>query len=89
MATPSFHRPLKGEAGFCRDCWSRREILSRDHLCLLEQAPVRHSHGHPEAQRDFVTCPDFQATVGNGPSPFSFRNSLEHCVGDFNQQGRF
>ena len=36
-----------------------------------------------------VTCPDFQATVGNGPSPFSFRNSLEHCVGDFNQQGRF
>ena len=78
MATPSFHRPLKGEAG----------PFGRHHLCLLEQAPVRHSHGHPE-ERDFVTCPDFQATVGNGPSPFSFRNSLEHCVGDFNQQGRF
>ena len=62
MATPSFHRPLKGEAG----------PFGRHHLCLLEQAPVRHSHGHPEAQRDFVTCPDFQATVGNGPTPFFF-----------------
>ena len=79
MATPSFHRPLRtsghGTLTMWRGCVRRRS-----------SSRTKEESWPP---RDFVTCPDFQATVGNGPSPFSFRSSLEHCVGDFNQQGRF